>query len=52
MEKNMEYYKVERALEMMALGKLDIMPITYKDGAWIYEKTGKLMLALNAIKEN
>ena len=48
----MEYYKVHNALEMMALGKLDVMPITYKDGAWIYEKTGKLMLALNAIKEN
>lgn len=52
MENTMEYYKVEKALEMMALNKMDIEPITYRDGAWIYEKTGKLLLALNAIKEN
>lgn len=31
------------------LANMDIMPITFRDGSWIYEKNGKLILALNTL---
>ena len=48
----METYKIRNTLDCMELIKLDIYPITYRDGSWIFEKNGKLILALNAINNN
>ncbi len=48
----MNYYSLENTLDYMKLTKYDVYPITYRDGAWIYEDNGKFRLALNAIKNN
>lgn len=45
----MDYIRIENTLKMTELMKMDIYPITYRDGAWIYELNRKLILALNTL---
>ena len=46
---DMNYLRLENTLKMTELMKMGIYPITYRDGSWIYELNGKLILALNTL---
>lgn len=51
MENNYEYYFVSDIETYIRLADLGVYPVTYRDGAWIYEMNGKLKLALNTLRE-
>lgn len=51
MENNYEYTFIGDIETYIRLADLDVYPVTYSGGLWIYEKNGKLKLALNTLKE-
>ncbi|MBQ8413500.1 MAG: hypothetical protein IJX12_07860 [Lachnospiraceae bacterium] len=46
----MDYCFITSGYEYMKLAHYEVYPITYRDGAWIYEDNGKFRLAYNTIK--